>query len=429
MLYVYGALMPLRLLEEIRFWKTQEKEHTSVIRQMIPGLESQFAQVLQDWEEVFAKTEGLTQERLEAVIRSRDAISPELQAKIDQLLQASIHQSDQFVRHLFFMIDQSQAVQDHSLARIVLLHFSRESKYFLGILESMKWTHSRDSQSIGQPQELVAPQPSRSPAYTLHPYPSSVRTASAEPQHMHILESVDEQRGEPELQSDPPSSMQQLTATTEGTWSVLIDQGAHSSSPMDKYDLPPLPYSYDALEPHIDEATVRIHYNVHHRSHVQKWNHAETMLAKARNSGAYDEIPYWQRTAIHHESAHLLHTLYWNSMSAKGSKKPLGTLVRQLDRDWDGFNRFKQHFTHMANQAEEGGWVVLAWRSTAGRLDIMQDYRDSHSLSWDHVPLLALDLCEHAYYLKYRDDRARYIDAWWHLIDWKQVGERFEQTR
>ncbi|MBD0383546.1 Fe-Mn family superoxide dismutase [Paenibacillus sedimenti] len=377
MLYVYGSLMPLRLLEEIRFWKMQEKEHTIVIRELVPNLESPYVALLQQWENVFAQTEAAANRWIEAVIRSNEKVSHELWRNVEALLQTSTAQSREFVKQLFSMLEQSVAVRSVPTAPTVVQHIIRESEYFLGILQAILTVQD-------------APTFATAPVSGYRNDNTTERTSSLLPEGVW---------------SDPSSGAKPV--------------------PIGGHTLPPLPYAYDALEPYIDEATMRLHHDKHHQSYVDGLNKAEKMMEQARKSGDFDLIKHWEREAAFNGAGHYLHTIFWNVMAPKMGGKPTGPIAAQIDRDFGGFDAFKKHFSAAADKVEGGGWAILVWSPRSHRLEILQAEKHQNLSQWDVIPLLVLDVWEHAYYLKYKNERPKYIDAWWNVVNWPHVNERF----
>lgn len=199
--------------------------------------------------------------------------------------------------------------------------------------------------------------------------------------------------------------------------------------PIGQHRLPPLPYPYDALEPHIDERTMRLHHDRHHQSYVDGLNRAEQMMAEARRSGDFDLLKHWEREAAFNGGGHYLHTLFWTIMSPDGGGDPTGELAEQIRRDFGGIEPFRRHVSAAAEKVEGGGWAILVWSPRARRLEILQSEKHQNLSQWDVIPLLVLDVWEHAYYLKYQDDRKAYIDAWWNVVNWPAVAERFRRAR
>jgi Fe-Mn family superoxide dismutase len=194
------------------------------------------------------------------------------------------------------------------------------------------------------------------------------------------------------------------------------------------HTLPPLPYRYDALEPHISEEIMRLHHTKHHQSYVDGLNKAEKMMQKARETNDYELLKHWEREAAFHGSGHYLHTIFWNNMIPKGGGQPRGELLERMKADFGSFERFKHHFTEAAKSVEGVGWALLVWSPRARRLEILQTEKHQLMTQWDTIPLLVLDVWEHAYYLQYKNDRAAYINNWWNVVHWRDVEQRFEQA-
>jgi Fe-Mn family superoxide dismutase len=379
MLFVYGALMPLRILEEIRFWKTQEKEHTVVIRALVPNLEPDYVRVLHEWEDVFAKTEYAAQQWIETVIRADAVITPYMQQQVELLMNTSISQSQKFVQQLMIMQNQSAAIQSNPTAQVVIQHIIRESEYFLGVLHEF---------SLNEPPPGLT-------AGLLH------------------------RNGD-------------LTAAGEGSWLSAATSSTRPNQnpvPIGGHVLPPLPYSYNALEPAIDAETMRLHHDIHHKSYVDGLNKAERMLAKARESSDFDLVKHWEREAAFNGAGHYLHTIFWNIMTPKTDGKPTGAIAAEITKDFGSCDAFRKHFSAAAEKVEGGGWALLVWSPRSHRLEILQAEKHQNLSQWDVIPLLVLDVWEHAYYLKYHTERAKYIEAWWNLVHWQHVNERFSMAR
>ncbi|WP_394579753.1 superoxide dismutase [Cytobacillus firmus] len=192
-----------------------------------------------------------------------------------------------------------------------------------------------------------------------------------------------------------------------------------------KHILPPLPYDYSALEPHISGEIMRLHHDKHHQSYVDGLNKAEVMLQKARNNNDYSLVKHWSRELAFHGSGHYLHTIFWNNMSPEGGGKPSGALLKEMNKYFGSFEKFKSHFTEAAKQVEGVGWAILVWSPRARRLEILQSERHMLLTQWDTIPLLALDVWEHAYYLQYKNNRGDYIKNWWNVVNWKDVENRY----
>ena len=195
------------------------------------------------------------------------------------------------------------------------------------------------------------------------------------------------------------------------------------------YTLPELPYAYNALEPHYDEQTVRIHHDMHHKAYVDGLNNALSKLAQARENGDYALIKHWEKELAFQGSGHVLHTLFWENMTPQSSGNPSGNLLQQIEQDFGGFEAFQKQFSAAAGAVEGSGWAVLGWQPQLGQLLITQVEKHQDLTVWGIVPLLILDVWEHAYYLKYQNRRAEWIKAWWNIVNWEVVEKRFETAR
>lgn len=195
------------------------------------------------------------------------------------------------------------------------------------------------------------------------------------------------------------------------------------------HELPQLPYAYNALEPHYDEATVRLHHDIHHKGYVDGLNNAEAKLAEAREKGDFALIKHWERELAFHGSGHLLHSLFWMNMSPNGGGAPSGTLAERINQDFGSFEAFKKQFSAAAVAVEGSGWAVLVWNPEFKKLEILQAEKHQNLTQWGVTPLLTVDVWEHAYYLKYQNKRAAWVEAWWNLVNWEDVAARFEKCK
>jgi Fe-Mn family superoxide dismutase len=192
--------------------------------------------------------------------------------------------------------------------------------------------------------------------------------------------------------------------------------------------LPPLPYDYNALEPHIDEQTMRLHHDKHHKTYVDGLNAAEEKLAKMRESGDFGAIQAVQRALAFHGSGHFNHVVFWENMGPSGGGAPSGDLATQITKDFGSFDKFKAHFSQAASTVEGNGWGVLTWHPVAGHLQVLAAMNHQNQGHYGAIPVLMLDVWEHAYYLKYQNARPKYIEAWWNVVNWENVAARFEKA-
>ncbi len=197
------------------------------------------------------------------------------------------------------------------------------------------------------------------------------------------------------------------------------------------HELPPLPYPYDALEPYIDEQTMHLHHDIHHLGYVKGLNTAEEKLAEARSSGDFALVKHWSREAAFHGAGHLLHSIFWTNMTAadRASATPSGELAQAIDRSFGGFDGFKAQFQAAANAVEGSGWGILAYRAADDSLIVLQAEKHQNLTQWGVIPLLVLDVWEHAYYLKYQNKRPEYVKNFFNIINWDDVAERYRRAR
>lgn len=210
---------------------------------------------------------------------------------------------------------------------------------------------------------------------------------------------------------------------------VAGEGGLPRPVPIGGHTLPPLPYPYDALEPYIDEETMRIHHDRLHRGYVEALNEAERELARARQSGQFALVKYWEGQLAFNGAGHYLHTLFWAGMSPQGGGPATGSISREIARTFGSFDEFRDQFSAAAEKVEGPGWALLVWSPRAHRVEILQAEKHQNLSQQDQIPLLALDVWEHAYFLKYQNRRRDYIEAWWHVVNWDEVNRRFAQAR
>jgi len=194
-----------------------------------------------------------------------------------------------------------------------------------------------------------------------------------------------------------------------------------------KYELPALPYDDDALEPHYEARTLRLHHGAHHKAYVDGLNNAAAKLAEARKKGDYALIKHWERELAFHGSGHILHATFWENMKPGGGGPAVGAVAGLIERDFGSFERFQKQFSAAAAAVEGSGWALLCLVPAFDKLEILTAEKHQNLTQWGAVPLLVLDLWEHAYYLQYQNRRAAFIEAWWNLVNWDDVNRRLER--
>lgn len=194
------------------------------------------------------------------------------------------------------------------------------------------------------------------------------------------------------------------------------------------YELPALPYDYADLEPHIDAQTMKLHHDIHHAGYVRGANKALAELQQIRQKGgdAIQRVGAVSNELSFHLSGHLLHSVFWANMKKEGGGQPAsdGQIGKLLDRDFGSFDAFRAHFAAAAGQVQGSGWGLLLFEPLAQRLLVLSAEKHQNHTAWGAVPLLVLDVWEHAYYLKYQNKRSDYITAFFELIDWQNVDQR-----
>ncbi|PPC94868.1 MAG: superoxide dismutase [Methylotenera sp.] len=194
-----------------------------------------------------------------------------------------------------------------------------------------------------------------------------------------------------------------------------------------KYVLAPLPYAYDALEPVIDARTVELHYNFHHKPAVAAANKAEDALASARAKNDFSLVKHYEKELAFQLSSHILHTIYWTNLSPKEGI-PVGRLLKALEQNFQSFDQFKSHIIAATVGVEGAGWGILGYLPSSGKLMILQCENHHKLTAWGIIPILVLDVWEHAYYLKYQNKRAEYINGLFSIINWDNVALRYESA-
>jgi len=199
---------------------------------------------------------------------------------------------------------------------------------------------------------------------------------------------------------------------------------------MKEYTLPNLPYAYDALEPYIDKQTVTLHHDKHHQAYVNGLNATLKGLSDARAKGDYSAIKALTRDLAFHGSGVVLHNLYWEGLCpATQSKEPAkGPFIDQVNGDFGSLKAMKAELSAMAKAVEGSGWAVLAWEPLGERLLVMQAENHQKLTIWGVRPLFVIDVWEHAYYLKYQNRRAEYVDNIWNVVNWAEVERKFGRS-
>ncbi|MGE7759246.1 superoxide dismutase SodA [Peribacillus sp. NPDC097895] len=200
------------------------------------------------------------------------------------------------------------------------------------------------------------------------------------------------------------------------------------------FELPQLPYAYDALEPHIDKETMNIHHTKHHNTYVTNLNNAlegnQELLSKSVEEivANLDAVPEAVRTAVRNNGGgHANHTLFWEILSPNGGGQPTGELADAITSKFGSFDSFKEEFAKAATTRFGSGWAWLAVNN--GELEVTSTPNQDNPLSEGKTPLLGLDVWEHAYYLNYQNRRPEYINSFWNVVNWDEVAKRFSAAK
>lgn len=195
------------------------------------------------------------------------------------------------------------------------------------------------------------------------------------------------------------------------------------------YNLPDLPYAYNALVPHISEEQLKIHHDKHHMAYVKGANAIFEKLDKARTESADLDIKATLKELSFQIGGHLLHSLFWENMApaGKGGGTPQGLLAREIEKEFGSFERFKKEFTSAAASVEGSGWAALTYCMQTKRPIIMQIEKHNTNVYPMFGILMIIDVFEHAYYIDYKNDRAKFIDAFWNIVNWEEINKRLEE--
>jgi Fe-Mn family superoxide dismutase len=200
------------------------------------------------------------------------------------------------------------------------------------------------------------------------------------------------------------------------------------------YEVPDLPYDYNALEPHIDEATMRVHHDKHHQAYVDKANAAlegtewegkpvEEVLQNL------DSLPEDKRGPVRNNAGgHANHSFFWQIMSPDGGGEPSGALASAINESFGGLDKLKEQVNAAGVGQFGSGWTWLVYDGSGGGLKVTSTPNQDSPISAGQTPLLGIDVWEHAYYLKYQNKRPDYLEAWWNVVNWDEVGKRFEDA-
>ena len=194
------------------------------------------------------------------------------------------------------------------------------------------------------------------------------------------------------------------------------------------YTLPELNYDYSALEPHISARIMELHHSKHHQAYVTGANAALAAMAEARETNNFANLPKLQKDLAFNLGGHINHSIFWQNLSAESST-PEGELASAIAEYFGSFEAFQSHFSAAAIGIQGSGWAYLAWDVVGNQMIIGQLYDQQGNLSVATIPLLMLDMWEHAFYLDYQNVKADYVKAFWNIVNWQDVARRFASVK
>ncbi|MDR0959801.1 MAG: superoxide dismutase [Propionibacteriaceae bacterium] len=194
------------------------------------------------------------------------------------------------------------------------------------------------------------------------------------------------------------------------------------------YTLPDLDYDYSALAPHIAPEIMELHHSKHHQAYVTGANTALEKMAEARDKGDFSSLSKLEKDLAFNLGGHINHSIFWKVMSPNGGGEPTGDLASAIDETFGGFAPFQKHFNENALGVQGSGWSVLAWDVLGQRLGIYQLFDQQGNLPAAQIPVLQLDMWEHAYYLQYKNVKADYVASWWNVVNWDDVAARYARA-
>lgn len=227
-------------------------------------------------------------------------------------------------------------------------------------------------------------------------------------------------------QTTPKSENQQAQQQTP--------QAQQQGQTANTFTLPPLPYAYNALEPHIDEATMRFHHDKHHAAYVKNLNEAVNKYSQLKGKSPEEllrdinSVPEDIRTTVRNNGGgHVNHTMFWEIMAPNAGGAPTGRIAEAINQSFGSFDAFKKQFNEAGSKRFGSGWAWLV-RGKDGKLQVVSTANQDSPLMEGMYPIMGNDVWEHAYYLKYQNKRADYLNAWWNVVNWNEVNKRFERT-
>ena len=194
---------------------------------------------------------------------------------------------------------------------------------------------------------------------------------------------------------------------------------------MQRYKLTDLPYNYKALEPYMSEEVLKLHHQKHHAAYVNSANALADKIEEARKNNSDLDFKSVLKSFSFNVAGHILHDIFWKTMTPTSGGKPAGEIAKAINKEFGSLKRFKKEFSQTALSVEGSGWAALVQDTEQKNLAIMQIEKHNINLYPEQKILLCLDVWEHSYYLDYKNDRAKFIENWWNIVNWEEVEKRF----
>lgn len=190
----------------------------------------------------------------------------------------------------------------------------------------------------------------------------------------------------------------------------------------------PLPYANNFLEPYMDEETMHLHYTFHHGGAMKAANKDMEMIRKAMDTNNFETVDYYTKKLAYHFSSHVLHSIFWTNLTNKKTG-PTGTLLIDIEKSFGSFDKLKAYIAQTSKNVDGCGWGILGYQPYSNRLTILQCENHEKLTQWGVVPILVIDVWEHAYYLKYKNKKSDFVDALFNIINWDNVADRLETAK
>ena len=191
------------------------------------------------------------------------------------------------------------------------------------------------------------------------------------------------------------------------------------------YIMQPLPYNENFLEPYMDAETMHLHYTFHHGGAVKGANKDLLMIKKAMDDGNLETVDYWTKKLSYHFSSHVLHSIFWTNLTNK-KNDPTGNLLKRIEKNFGSYDKLKALIAETSKNVDGNGWGILAYQPYSDSLVVLQCENHEKLTQWGAIPLLVIDVWEHAYYLKYKNKRTDFVDALFNIINWDNVAQRLD---